>query len=96
MDNQKLAAKLSNDIKKRRTVRAVNEAFSELYEETGGDFEIVNEVVNIMDDELQNVSILNEQFENKGQLNAMSQLHQIVAKAQKSANSKSRDTGKKY
>ena len=95
MNNQELAEKLTNDIKKHPTVRAIEAAFSELYEESGGDFAIINKIVNIMDVKLQDISVLNEQFENKSQINAMSQLHQIVKKKKKTINNNSGKKGKK-
>ena len=95
MTKSELAENLSNQIKNKRTVRAIQEAFTELYEESNGNFDIINEVVDIMDDELRDCDILNEQFDNKGQLNAMTQLHQVVAQARVSKNGSNGSNGKK-
>ena len=81
MQLRELANKLSDNIRKRPTKEVVLETFNILCEETENDYDKIDEIIHSMGDQLAGIDIINEQFENKEQLNAMSLLHQMVANA---------------
>ena len=82
MTKKQLAEQLENQIKRRPTRQVVLESANELLKQTDKDFAVINEIVGYMDEELQDVYILSEQFENQGQLSAMAYLHSIINQAQ--------------
>lgn len=81
MTKRELAAQLSEQIKKNRTQTVVLESANELYRAANGNIAIVNEVVGYMEDDLEGVYVVSEQFENRAQLSAMAYLHSIINQA---------------
>lgn len=90
MNQKDFAKKLCEQIKNKRTQSVVLESARELYKESDGNYAIINEIVGYMADDLQDVYVVSEQFDNQNQLSAMAYLRSIIDKAQadnKSGNS---------